>query len=79
MSNTLKLETVPANQAPIDPGDILTAAEVAQRLKVKPSWIHEQTRQRARIRANGNPIPYHRVGKFLRFHWPEVSAWWLRQ
>jgi hypothetical protein len=78
MAATLKLETT--TPAVVRPEDILTPAEVAARLKVKPSWIFEQTRIRGKIRNKGKPpLPYHRVGKFLRFHWPEVSAWWLLQ
>jgi hypothetical protein len=81
MSITQKLETVPANQAPIDPADILTPEELAERFKVPVSWIFEQTRQRAITRSEGKPpLPCHPLGKkTLRFYWPEVSQWWLLQ
>jgi excisionase family DNA binding protein len=43
---------------------LLTAEELAVRLKVPVSWVYEQSRQ-------GN-IPTHRLGKYLRFELTEV-------
>jgi excisionase family DNA binding protein len=54
----------------IDPNDILTPEELAERLKVKRIWIFEMTRQRQR-----NPIPHYKVGRYLRFNWKDVGAW----
>lgn len=54
----------------IDPADILTPDELAERLKVKRSWVFEMTRKRQR-----NPIPHYKVGKYLRFSWPDVCEW----
>jgi hypothetical protein len=71
MAVTPKLEIVPA---PLDPLDILTPEELAARLKVPKSWVFEQTRARSATR-NKNPLPCHRMGKYLRFYWPEVSQW----
>ncbi len=63
------------NNAPItQPGDLLTPAELAERLKVSPSWVFEQTRERARIR-NRNPLPCIRLGKYIRFSWTAVCEW----
>jgi hypothetical protein len=77
MAAILKLENT--TPSVVRPEDILTPAEVADRLNVKPSWVFEQTRKRAKVRNKGKtPLPSHRVGKFLRFHWPEVSEWWLQ-
>jgi hypothetical protein len=60
--------------APIDPGDILTPQELAARLKVSTSWVFEQTRQRAKVRSK-SPLPCIRMGKYLRFSWPQVCEW----
>jgi hypothetical protein len=54
--------------------DILTPAELAKRLRVEVSWVYERTRPRAR-KYPGQPLPCLRVGKFIRFAWPEVVAW----
>jgi len=54
----------------IDPADILTPDELAARLKTSRGWVFEMTRRRQR-----NPIPHYKVGKYLRFHWPDVCAW----
>jgi len=69
-----KLELTPAPVT--DPKDWLTPAELAKKLKTSESWIFDQCRTRTRKRAE-IPIPVHRMGRFLRFYWPEVSAWLL--
>jgi hypothetical protein len=56
------------------PEDLLTPVELAERLKVSASWVFEQTRQRAKIR-NKSPLPCIRLGKYLRFSWPQVCEW----
>jgi hypothetical protein len=57
------------------PGDyeVLTSAELAQRLKVKESWIVDQSK-RSRT---SDPIPIFRLGKHRRYRWgsPELNAW----
>jgi hypothetical protein len=58
----------------INHADLLTPAELAERLKVPKSWVFEQTRQRAKVR-NANPLPCIRLGKYLRFSWPKVCEW----
>jgi hypothetical protein len=63
---------------PINPSDLLTPEELAARLKVKTSWVFEQTRRRAKIR-NKNPLPVIPLGKYVRFSWAAVSAWLLDQ
>jgi hypothetical protein len=59
------------------PEDLLTPAELAERLKVSPSWVFEQTRQRAKVRSK-SPLPCIRMGKYLRFSWPQVCEWLTR-
>lgn len=77
MATIPKLETAPA--APMRPEDLLTPEQVAARLQVSKSWVFEQTRNRAKVRnKNRAPLPFHRIGKYLRFYWPEVSAWLLQ-
>lgn len=58
----------------LEPSDLLTPDELAQRLKVPKSWVFEQTRERAKVR-NEIPLPCIRLGKYLRFSWAEVSEW----
>jgi hypothetical protein len=53
--------------------DILTVAELAKRLKVPSSWVYEKSRSRGQF--NGTPLPCLRVGKYLRFSWPDVVEW----
>jgi excisionase family DNA binding protein len=57
--------------------DILTPEQLAQRLQVKPSWVYEQTRDRAGIRSN-DPLPFIKMGRYLRFDWDDVLAWLTR-
>jgi excisionase family DNA binding protein len=54
----------------INPTDILTPEELAERMKTSRAWVFEMTRKRQR-----NPIPHYKVGRYLRFHWPDVCAW----
>jgi excisionase family DNA binding protein len=50
--------------------EILTVEDVAELLRVTPGWVNEKTRRRAR-----NPLPAHRIGRYLRFRQSEVLAW----
>ena len=61
------------NASSIDPSQILTFAELAERLKVSERWVYEKSRRRCQ-----NPLPCMRIGRYLRFDWISVSAW-LRQ
>jgi predicted DNA-binding transcriptional regulator AlpA len=61
-------------QAPLRAEDILTPAQLAERLQVSKSWVFEQTRVRAKVR-NEHPLPVIRLGKFLRFNWCAVCEW----
>jgi hypothetical protein len=61
-------------ESQLKPEDLLTPAELAGRLKVPASWVFEQTRQRAKVR-NKTPLPWIRLGKYLRFSWAAVCAW----
>lgn len=57
----------------LDEKDILTPEELARRLKVPVGWIYEKSR--ARGKHGGKPLPVLRVGRYLRFIWPEVLEW----
>ena len=63
----------PSVVTPVNPADILTLAELAERLKVSERWVYEKSRRRC-----PNPLPAIHIGRYLRFDWLEVSAW-LRQ
>lgn len=64
-----------------DPADILEPPELAKRLKVPTTWIYERTRRRTAALSTGasKPLPYFRLGKYLRFSWVAVSAWLAEQ
>lgn len=51
--------------------DVMTKEEVAEFLRVEPSTVYELTRKRSR-----HPLPFRRVGKYLRFSRTEVERWW---
>lgn len=57
--------------------EVLTSAELAQRLKVKESWVIDQSK---RCRTH-DPIPVFRLGKHRRYRWgsPEMNAWLERR
>lgn len=57
----------------LEPGDILTPEELAERLKVKVNWVYEKSRTRGKH--GGAPLPCLRMGRYLRFSWPDVCAW----
>jgi hypothetical protein len=57
--------------------ELLTAEELANRLRVPPSWIREQTRSR---NLQGDPLPHLRLGRYIRFQWASVELQaWLRR
>jgi excisionase family DNA binding protein len=49
---------------------LLTVHEVAQILKVPPTWVYQHTRERSKDR-----IPGFRLGKYWRFAEGDVLAW----
>jgi hypothetical protein len=63
--------------APAFPYEVLTTAELAERLKVKESWVVDQSK-RSRT---ADPIPIFRLGKHRRYLWgsPELNAWLRRR
>jgi excisionase family DNA binding protein len=65
MSNAPKLAAL--SRTPVAPADILTPAELAERLKLPLSWVYKQS-------AKGS-IPVLRCGQYLRFDWSAVSEW----
>lgn len=50
--------------------ELLTIDEMADRLKVKRSWLYSRTRKMGE-----GSMPRVRIGKFLRFRESEVLAW----
>jgi excisionase family DNA binding protein len=54
--------------------EILTPKNVAALLCVPLSWVYAKTRKRQR-----QPLPCHRIGKYLRFTKAEVLAWYGAQ
>jgi len=67
-------KSTPLPSAVLDPNDILTGEELAARLKVRPTWIFEQRRnKRNRIPTLGG------TGRYLRYSWAEVCLWMAAQ
>ncbi len=54
--------------------ELLTVDEVAEWLKVPPSWIYERTRRRGEGR-----LPFIKLGKYLRFEAAAVRNYLERQ
>jgi hypothetical protein len=55
----------------LEPEDILTPTQLAERLQVSLNWVYEKTRGRE----SANPMPHLKVGRYLRFLWPDICAW----
>jgi excisionase family DNA binding protein len=47
--------------------DLLTAEEVASRLRVTPAWVYAQTRRRQ--------IPHLRLGRYVRYRREALDKW----
>jgi hypothetical protein len=56
--------------------EVIDCEELARRWNLPPSWIREQTRNRAT-----DPIPHLRFGRYVRFQWgtPDLAAWLERR
>jgi predicted DNA-binding transcriptional regulator AlpA len=63
----------PHDAVPMKPDDILTPTQLAERLQVKPTWVYEMCRRGAGYRQK--PMPCMRIGKYLRFYWPDICEW----
>jgi predicted DNA-binding transcriptional regulator AlpA len=57
--------------------EVLTSSELAGRLKVKESWVIDQSKRSK----TSDPIPVFRLGKHRRYRWssPELDAWLERR
>jgi excisionase family DNA binding protein len=60
----------PINGISRHPEPLMTGEEVAERLKIKTSTVYELTRRRTR-----QPLPFLKIGKYLRFRWSEIEKW----
>ena len=60
-----------------DSFEVLTSLELAERLKVKESWVIDQSKRSK----TSDPIPVFRLGKHRRYRWgsPEMEAWLERR
>lgn len=54
--------------------EIMTPEQVADLFQVSTSWLYEKSRKRQR-----NPLPVHRIGRYLRYSRAEVLAWFDQQ
>jgi predicted DNA-binding transcriptional regulator AlpA len=57
----------------MNPEDILTPDQLAQRLQVKRSWVYEKCRRRGKV--GERPIPCLNLGRYRRFYWPDICEW----
>jgi hypothetical protein len=71
---TFSIADAPLKTGQLDHAHILRPEQLGERLKVPVSWVYENTRRRAGSR-NSDPLPFIRMGKYLRFYWPEVEKW----
>ena len=61
------------NDNALNPTELLTPDQLAERLKVGVDWVYEKSR--ARDKHNPRPLPVLRCGRYLRFDWKQVSEW----
>lgn len=59
--------------ADMQPSLILTPEQLAERLQVRVNWVYEKSRSRGAH--SGKPLPVLRMGRYLRFYWPDVCDW----
>lgn len=63
-----------SGRAEITQRESFTTEELAEVLKVKVTWIYDQTRQRGAVK--GRPLlPYTKDGRHLRFRGEDVALW----
>lgn len=61
-------------ESSLNPNDLLTPEELAERLKVGVGWVYEKSRARGQ-HVSAKPLPCSRMGRYLRFYWPDVCDW----
>lgn len=71
-------QTAPTPIVSAFPLEILTPQQVAELLQVPVSWVYEKTTTRASVR-DADPLPYRKIGRYLRFIKADVLAWFERQ
>jgi excisionase family DNA binding protein len=64
-----RTEAGPPAEQPEQPGSsrLLTAAEVAERLRMTPGWVYAATR--------ANRVPHVRLGRYVRFRAEAIERW----
>ena len=71
MSIAPKLAAIPVSPSRLEPVDILTPEQLAERLQVRVRWVYEQSSATHKC----NALPVLHCGRYLRFSWPDVVAW----
>lgn len=62
------MSTGPSATGQANVSEILTAAEVAERLKMKVSWVYTETR--------AGRIPHIKLGpRYRRYRWEAIEEW----
>ena len=54
--------------------EIMTPEQVAELFQVSLTWLYEKSRKRQR-----NPLPVHRIGRYLRYSRVEIMTWFAAQ
>jgi hypothetical protein len=52
--------------------ELMDSRQLAERLRVPPSWVSNRTRERT---PKDERIPCIKLGRYTRFSWPEVAEW----
>jgi len=55
-------------------GQLLSPAQLADRLGVPVSWVYART-----MRRSEGGLPHAKLGRYVRFSWPKVERWIERQ
>lgn len=58
---------MPSRPTDSDSADLLTADEVAVRLRVTPAWVYAETR--------ADHIPHLRLGRYVRYRRSAIERW----
>ena len=74
MKKNVSVVPVVSSAVPVlNPEPTLTPEQIAERLQLPSSkTVYEMTRRRSSGR---RPMPFFKVGKFLRFKWSEIERW----
>jgi predicted DNA-binding transcriptional regulator AlpA len=59
----------------VDVDNLVGAAEIAEKLGVERTVVHNWRRRSAPVGMPDFPDPIAELGRFLVWHWPDVESW----